>query len=37
MKKTTNGMRFETQIPLREVMKNNPTMIGVEANVAMAG
>ncbi len=27
---------FETQIPLRDVMKNNPTMIGAEANVAMA-
>src|SRR5665647_2029138 len=36
MKKTTNGMRFETQVPLRDVMKNNPTMIGIEANVAMA-
>ncbi len=29
-------MRFETQIPIRDVMKNNPTMIGIEANVAKA-
>jgi CBS domain-containing protein len=36
MKKTTNEMRFETQIPLRDVMKNNPTMIGIEATVANA-
>ncbi|HUW85664.1 MAG TPA: CBS domain-containing protein [Methanoregula sp.] len=36
MKKTSNAIRFETQIPLREVMKNNPTMIGIEDNVAKA-
>ena len=36
MKKTSNEMRFETQIPLREVMKTNPTMIGIEATVAKA-
>jgi signal-transduction protein with cAMP-binding, CBS, and nucleotidyltransferase domain len=36
MNKTSNGMRFETQIPLRDVMKNNPTMISIEANVAKA-
>ncbi len=31
MKKTSNAIRFETQIPLREVMKTNPTMLGIEA------
>jgi CBS domain-containing protein len=36
MKKTSNAIRFETQIPLREVMKTNPTMLGIEANVAQA-
>jgi len=36
MKKTSNEMRFETQIPLRDVMKNNPTMLGIEATVAKA-
>ena len=36
MKKTSNAIRFETQIPLREVMKTNPTMLGIEANVAKA-
>jgi CBS domain-containing protein len=36
MKKTSNAIRFETQIPLREVMKTNPTMLGVEATVAKA-
>ncbi|MDD1700844.1 MAG: CBS domain-containing protein [Methanoregula sp.] len=36
MKQTSNAIRFETQIPLREVMKNNPTMVGIEANVAKA-
>jgi signal-transduction protein with cAMP-binding, CBS, and nucleotidyltransferase domain len=36
MNKKTNEMRFETQIPLRDVMKNNPTMIGIEATVAKA-
>jgi CBS domain-containing protein len=36
MKKTSNAIRFETHIPLREVMKNNPTMIGIDATVAEA-
>jgi signal-transduction protein with cAMP-binding, CBS, and nucleotidyltransferase domain len=36
MTKTSNGMQFETQIPLRDVMKNNPTMIGIEATVEKA-
>jgi signal-transduction protein with cAMP-binding, CBS, and nucleotidyltransferase domain len=36
MNKTSNRMQFETQIPLRDVMKNNPTMIGIEASVAKA-
>jgi CBS domain-containing protein len=36
MKKTSNGIRFETQVPLHEVMKNNPTMVGIEATVAHA-
>jgi CBS domain-containing protein len=36
MKKTSNGMRFETQIPLRDVMKNNPTMLSIDATVAKA-
>ena len=36
MKKTSNEMRFETQIPLRDVMKNNPTMLGIEATVEKA-
>jgi len=36
MKKTTNTMRFETRVPLNEVMKRNPTMISIEANVAKA-
>jgi CBS domain-containing protein len=36
MKKTSNAIRFETQIPLREVMKTNPTMLGIEATVAQA-
>jgi signal-transduction protein with cAMP-binding, CBS, and nucleotidyltransferase domain len=36
MKKTSNAIRFETQVPLREVMKNNPVMIGIDANVAQA-
>ncbi len=29
-------MQFETQIPLRDVMKNNPTMIDIGASVAKA-
>lgn len=36
MNKTSSGMRFETQIPLKDVMKNNPTMIGIKATVAQA-
>jgi len=36
MKRTSNAIRFETQIPLREVMKNNPTMIDIDATVAKA-
>ncbi len=35
MKKTSNEIRFETQVPLREVM-TNPTSIGIEATVAEA-
>ena len=35
MKKTSNEIRFETQVPLREVM-TNPTSIGIEATVAQA-
>ncbi|MFA5331637.1 MAG: CBS domain-containing protein [Methanoregula sp.] len=36
MKKTTNTIRFETRVPLSEVMKRNPTMLSIEANVAKA-
>ena len=36
MKKTSNAIRFETQVPLREVMKSNPLMIGIDATVAQA-
>ena len=36
MKKTSNGMRFETQVPIRDVMKNNPTMLSIDATVAKA-
>jgi len=36
MKKGTNTIRFETRIPLREVMKRNPTMISTGATVAKA-
>ena len=36
MKKTTNAIRFETRVPLSEVMKRNPTMIGSDATVAKA-
>jgi predicted transcriptional regulator len=36
MKTTTNGIRFETRVPLREVMKRNPTMINKDATVAKA-
>ena len=34
MKKTSNAIQFETQIPLREVMKTNPVMIDIEATAA---
>jgi len=36
MKKTTNEIRFETRVPLRDVMAKNPIMIGIEADAAMA-
>ena len=36
MKKTSNAIRFETHVPLREVMKRNLTMIGTDATVASA-
>lgn len=36
MKKTTNAIRFETRVPLREVMKKNPIMISIEATAAKA-
>ncbi len=36
MKKTTNTIRFETRVPLSDVMKCNPIMISIEANVAKA-
>ena len=36
MKKTNNAIRFETHVPIGEVMKHNPTMIGIEATVAKA-
>jgi CBS domain-containing protein len=36
MKKTSNAIRFETRVPLSEVMKRNPTMIGIDATVARA-
>jgi signal-transduction protein with cAMP-binding, CBS, and nucleotidyltransferase domain len=36
MKKTTNAIRFETHVPIGEVMKRNPTMIDIEATVAKA-
>jgi len=36
MKKTTNTIRFETRVPLSEVMKRNPIMMSIEANVAKA-
>ena len=35
MKKTSNEIRFETQVPLRDVM-TNPTSIGIDATVAQA-
>ncbi len=36
MKKTTNTIRFETRVPLSDVMKRNPNMISIEENVAKA-
>jgi signal-transduction protein with cAMP-binding, CBS, and nucleotidyltransferase domain len=36
MKKTSNVIRFETRVPLGEVMKRNPIMIDIEATVAKA-
>jgi signal-transduction protein with cAMP-binding, CBS, and nucleotidyltransferase domain len=36
LKKTTDSIRFETRVPLKEVMKRNPTMISIEATVAKA-
>jgi signal-transduction protein with cAMP-binding, CBS, and nucleotidyltransferase domain len=36
MKKTSNAIRFETRVPLGDVMKRNPAMIGIEATVADA-
>ena len=36
MKKTSNAIRFETRVPLREVMNGRLTTIGIEATVAKA-
>ena len=36
MKKTDNGIRFETRVALTEVMRRNPTTISSGANVAKA-
>jgi CBS domain-containing protein len=36
MKKTSNAIRFETKVPLREVMIRDPISIGIDANVAKA-
>jgi signal-transduction protein with cAMP-binding, CBS, and nucleotidyltransferase domain len=36
MKKTSNAIRVETHVPLREVMRKNPIMIGIEATAAKA-
>ncbi|MDO9324235.1 MAG: CBS domain-containing protein [Methanoregula sp.] len=36
MKKTSNAIRFETHVPIGEVMKRNPTMIDITATVAKA-
>ena len=36
MKKTSSAIRFETHVPLSEVMKRNPARIGIEATVAKA-
>jgi len=36
MKKTTNAIRFETRVPLKDVMRPNPTLISYGATVADA-
>ena len=36
MKKTRDSIQFETRVSLREVMRRNPTTIGMEATVAKA-
>ncbi|MDD1684459.1 MAG: CBS domain-containing protein [Methanoregula sp.] len=36
MKKTTNEIRFETRVPIHEVMNRKLTTIGIEATVAKA-
>jgi signal-transduction protein with cAMP-binding, CBS, and nucleotidyltransferase domain len=36
MKKTTDVIRFETRVPIGEVMKRNPTMVDITATVAKA-
>ncbi|HII99564.1 MAG TPA: CBS domain-containing protein [Methanoregula sp.] len=36
MKKTSNAIRFETKVPLREVMNRNPTSLALGATVAKA-
>ena len=36
MKKTSNAIRFETRVPLREVMNRRLTTTGIEATVAKA-
>lgn len=36
MKKTSNAIRFETKVPLREVMNRDPTSLDIGANVAKA-
>jgi signal-transduction protein with cAMP-binding, CBS, and nucleotidyltransferase domain len=36
MKKTSNAIRFETRVPLREIMNRRLTTTGIEATVAKA-
>ena len=36
MKKTTNAIRFETRVPLRDIMNRKLTTAGIEATVAKA-
>jgi signal-transduction protein with cAMP-binding, CBS, and nucleotidyltransferase domain len=36
MKNTNNAIRFETRVPLREVMQKHPIMISIEATAAKA-